>query len=303
MAKTRIGISGWSYAPWRHGAFYPEALPQSRELAYASRRFQTAEINGSFYGLLKPATYEGYAGTAPEGFVFAVKGSRFITHNKKLRDVETPLANVLASGVLRLEGALGPLLWQLPAMEWDPERVERFLELLPGDTREASKRARRHDDHVKGRASMAVDRNRRMRHVLEIRHESLFRDEVVRACRRHGVALAVSHAGDWPLTEELTAGFVYVRLHGAPRTYASRYGDAALDRWAERIRIWSRGDQPRDARRITERRPPRRRSRDVYVYFDNDAEVHAPHDARRLMGRLGLDAPGRWDEEAMRPAR
>jgi uncharacterized protein YecE (DUF72 family) len=292
VAKIRIGPSGWSYDPWRGGAFYPDDLPRTRELAWLARRFPTVEINGSFYGLLKPSTYEGYREAVPRGFVFAVKGSRFITHAKKLREVETPLANFLASGLLRLEDALGPVLWQLPAMEWARERVEDFLALLPGDTQEASKRARRHDDRVKGRASMAVDRNRRMRHVLEIRHPAFFCEEVVRACRRHGVALAVSHAADWPLTEELTAGFVYLRLHGAPRTYASRYPDADLDRWAERIRRWARGGEPGDAARITHRKPPPRKTRDVYAYFDNDAEVHAPFDARRLMERLDVEPPG-----------
>ncbi len=292
MAKIRIGVSGWSYDPWRRGAFYPEDLPQRKELAWISRRMSSAEINGSFYGLLRPQTYEGYREQAPRGFVFAVKGGRFITHSKKLRDVGVPLANFLASGVLRLEDALGPILWQLPAMDWGVDRIDRFLEQLPKDTEEASRIARRHDDHVKGRASMAVDRNRRMRHVLEIRHPALFCEEVARSCRRHGVALAFSHAADWPLTEELTAGFVYIRLHGRPRTYASGYSDRDLDRWAERIRIWSRGDEPGDSQRITDRCPPRRKTRDVYVYFDNDAEVHAPHDARRLMQRLDVEAPG-----------
>lgn len=302
VAAIRIGVSGWSYDAWRGGAFYPEALPRARELAWLTRQLNSAEINGSFYGLLRPDTYARYRQAAPRGFVFAVKGSRFITHNKKLADAQTPLANFLASGVLRLEDALGPVLWQLPATRFGVERIEGFLELLPKGTEDASRLARRHDARLKGRASTAVDRNRRMRHVLEVRHPACLCEEVVAVCRRHGVALCISHAGDWPLAEELTAGFAYLRLHGAPRTYASRYGDAALDRWAERIRIWARGDQPRDAARITGRRPPRRKTRDVYVYFDNDAEVHAPRDARRLMGRLGVEAPGAWDDEAMRPA-
>jgi uncharacterized protein YecE (DUF72 family) len=299
----RVGVSGWSYDPWRGGAFYPERLPRKRELAWLARQFNSAEVNGSFYGLLRPETWERYREAAPRGFVFAVKGSRFITHNKKLAGVETPLANFWASGLLRLESALGPVLWQLPATEPDVERIERFLGRLPHGTEEASRLARRHDARMKGRASMAVHRNRRMRHVLEVRHPAALGEDVVRACRRNGVALCISHAGDWPLAEELTAGFAYVRLHGAPRTYASRYGDGALERWSRRIRAWSRGEEPGDAGRITDREPPRRKTRDVYVYFDNDAEVHAPHDARRLMDRLGVEAPGAWDDEAMEPLR
>lgn len=290
--RVRVGVSGWRYPAWRGGAFYPADLPQRRELAWLARRMDSVEINGSFYGLLKPATWEGYREDVPRGFVFAVKGSRFLTHVRKLRDAEVPLANFLASGVLRLEAALGPILWQLPATSGDPERIERFLALLPHDTRAASRLARRHDARVKGRASFAVERSRRLRHVLEVRHPGLLRgregETVVRACRRHGVALAVSHAADWPLAEEVTAGFVYLRLHGAPRTYASRYGDAALAGWARRVRLLARSRSPRDAARVTRLRPPPRKGRDVYVYFDNDAEGHAPHDALRLRRRLGL---------------
>lgn len=291
-ARVRVGVSGWRYPAWRRGAFYPADLPQRRELAWLARRVDSVEINGSFYGLLKPATWEGYREDVPRGFVFAVKGSRFLTHVRKLRDAEVPLANFLASGVLRLEAALGPILWQLPATSGDPERIERFLALLPHDTRAASRLARRHDARVKGRASFAVERSRRLRHVLEVRHPGLLRgrdgEAVVRACRRHGVALAVSHAADWPLAEEVTAGFVYLRLHGTPRTYASRYGDVALAGWARRVRLFARSRSPRDAARVTRLRPPPRKGRDVYVYFDNDAEGHAPHDALRLRRRLGL---------------
>jgi uncharacterized protein YecE (DUF72 family) len=286
--SIRIGVSGWSYDSWRDGAFYPEALPRRRELAWLSRQLPSLEVNGSFYGLIAPHTWEGYREAAPGGFVFAVKGSRFITHNKKLRHVATPLANFFASGLLRLEDKLGPILWQLPAAPWEVGRVADFLALLPHDHRSASRLARRHDARLRGRASVAVHRNRRLRHVLEVRHEAMLIAPLVRACRDCGVALAFSHSGDWPLVEELTAGFAYLRLHGAPRTYASRYGEAALDAWAERIRRWSRGGEPADAARITDRVPPRRRRRDVYAYFDNDQGAHAPHDAQRLMRRLRL---------------
>lgn len=294
MADVRIGISGWRYRGWR-GDFYPEGLPQRRELEYASRRLNSIEINGSFYSLQSAESYRRWHAATPRGFLFAVKGGRFITHMKRLKDVDRPLANFFASGVLRLEDKLGPILWQLPPnFRFDAERIGAFLDLLPRDTASAARLARGHGPQVEpGQAWTATDRNRRIRHALEIRHESCFCPEMVRIARDAGVALVFSDAADWPYTEELTAGFVYLRLHGSEKTYASRYDDPALDRLAHAIRQWSRGRQPGDAERITGRKPPSRKSRDVYCYFDNDEKVHAPRDARRLMERLDIQ----WMEE------
>ncbi len=286
MGKVWVGVSGWSYDGWR-GEFYPEELSRSRELEYIGRRFNSVEINGSFYSLLKPDTYRRWYDQVPRDFLFAVKGSRFITHNKKLRDVETPLANFFASGVLALEEKLGPVVWQLSEnLRFDPQRVAHFLELLPHDTEAAARLARKHDDRLKGRSWTKTDRNRRMRHAIEIRNESFFDAEFVRIARRNGAAIVLSDAADWRLTEEVTAGFVYIRLHGSEETYASRYDDDQLDRWAERIEAWRAGGQPRRPDTITDRQPPRRKTRDVYVYFDNDQHVHAPKDAERLAERL-----------------
>ena len=296
MGEIRIGVSGWSYDNW-DGEFYPDDLPGGDRLKHIGEQLDTVEINGSFYSLLSPDTFESYYQAAPDDFVFAVKGSQFITHSKSLKDVSTPLANFFASGVLRLEDKLGPVLWQFPEQEFEHERVEAFLELLPKDTEEASKLARKHDDTVSGRASMKVDARRPVRHALEFRHESFLTDDVVRTARDNGVALVFSHTGgDWPYTEEITAGFLYLRLHGSPHTYSSGYGPKTLDGWASRIRTWAGGDQPSDAERITDRKPPRRKTRDVYVYFDNDEKTRAPFDARRLMERLdaaeGYPRPG-----------
>jgi uncharacterized protein YecE (DUF72 family) len=285
--RTWIGISGWSYDEW-HGRFYPEDLPRGRALAYASRRFNSIEINGSFYSLQTPETYRDWYEQAPRGFCFAVKGSRFVTHAKKLRDVATPLANFFASGVLRLEEKLGPFLWQLPEhLGFDARRVEAFFALLPRDTHQAARLARRHDRRVAGRSWTRTARRRRVRHAIEVRHESFLVPEFVRLARRAGVALVIADSAGWPRTEELTAGFVYVRLHGHRTTYASPYGAAALRGWTERIRRWRAGGEPDDARRITERPPPRRRHRDVYVYFDNDRGAHAPRNALSLARRVG----------------
>lgn len=285
--RIYVGTSGWSYGGWQ-GRFYPEDLPKKRQLEYISQRFNSVEINGSFYGLLRPDTYRGYYDRTRPGFVFAVKGSRFITHNKKLKDVETALANFFASGVLLLNDKLGPFVWQLGRrFKFDQERVASFFQLLPRDTEAAAQLARRHDHRLSGRSWTNTDRKRPVRHVLEARNESFFVPELVRLARRHQVAIAVSDAADWRCVEEITAGFVYLRLHGHERTYASSY-QTELDWWADRIRAWAAGKQPQDARRITYRSPPRRRGRDVYVYFDNDQQAYAPVDGAALQEHLNI---------------
>ncbi len=292
MADIRIGISGWSYAKWRN-SFYPDDLPKKKDLEYASRQFTSIEVNGSFYSLFSPGTWRRYYEETPPGFLFAVKGSRFITHIKQLRDIRGPLANFLASGILELKEKLGPILWQFPARHLAPERFGDFLDLLPKNTAAASRLAHDHDQRVSGRASLSIDRNRRLRHALEIRDPNALTPAFVRLLRRHGVALVFSDSGKWPYFEEITAGFVFLRLHGSPQTYASRYSDADLDRWAGKIRLWTSGQEPAEAARITDRIPPRRKTRDAYVYFDNDAEGHAPRDALRLMERLSVTSGDR----------
>lgn len=286
--EIRIGISGWTYAGWR-GDFYPSGLPAKKELAYASRHFNAIEINGSFYSLQRPDSYRRWYEETPPGFQFAIKGSRFITHNKKLGDVDTALANFFASGVLLLREKLGPFLWQLaPALRYNPSRVADFFARLPRDTVEAAELARGHDHRLDGRNWTRPGRRRRIRHAIEPRHESFFTREFAELCRRHDIAIVISDSASWPWTEEVTTDFVYLRLHGSEQTYASRYTDEELDRWAERIRSWRDGGQPGDANTFSDMAPPRHRSRSVYVYFDNDAKVHAPKDAARLAERLGV---------------
>ncbi|HEY5753738.1 MAG TPA: DUF72 domain-containing protein [Chthoniobacterales bacterium] len=272
----RIGISGWTYAPWR-GVFFPENLPQKRELEYASRQVQTIEINGSFYSLQRPSSYQAWYEATPMQFVFSIKGSRFITHLRRLKEVEKPLANFLASGVLRLREKLGPFLWQLPPnFVYDRERLEAFFQLLPRRSDEAAALGRRHDNRLRFRAWTQPGGIRSLRHALEVRHESFENKAFIELLRRHQIALVVSDGGGkWPLLEDVTADFVYVRLHGAEELYASGYTEAALDTWAGKIRRWAR-------------------SGDVFVYFDNDQKVHAPFDAIALRRRLNT---GRWDRK------
>jgi uncharacterized protein YecE (DUF72 family) len=284
--QVLIGISGWRYAPWR-GTFYPPGTPQSGELAYASRRLGTIEINGSFYSLQRPASYRAWRDATPEGFVFAVKGGRFITHIKRLREVRTPLANFFASGVLALGDKLGPVLWQLPPwLKFDAAVVDDFLRLLPRSTGEAAALCRRHDSRLKHRAHCRAGADRPLRHVLEVRHDSFVDPAFVALLRAHSVALCVAdNARGWPVLADVTADFVYCRLHGHTRMYASGYSSPALDRWADRIRAWKRGGQA-DGRLAAPGVAPRRTARDVYVYFDNDAKIRAPYDAMNLAARI-----------------
>src|SRR5438128_8663355 len=182
--ELRIGISGWRYPAWR-GKFYPKGLPQQRELEFANGAFNSVEINGSFYSLQRPSSYRRWDEATPPGFLFAVKGGRFITHMKKLRDVETPLANFFASGVLALRKKLGPILWQLPPnLSWNKERLEEFFALLPRDTRSAARLAKKHDDNLKARAWMKVDASFPLRYALEVRHKSFMTQEFFELLRK-----------------------------------------------------------------------------------------------------------------------
>jgi uncharacterized protein YecE (DUF72 family) len=289
MARIRIGISGWRYTPWR-GPFYPSDLPQKDELRYAASIFPTIEINGSFYSLQRPESYARWYEHTPRGFVFAVKGGRFITHMKKLRDVEVPLANFLASGLFELREKLGPILWQFPEnFRYDERRVGDFLALLPRDTKRALALACKHDSRLNGRATLQIDRNRRMRHAFEIRHQSFCNPTFMKQLRAHNVSLVIAEtARRFPMLEDVTArDFVYLRLHGDKELYRSGYGDKALERWAQRIRAWHRGGEPVGANKCLRAAPPTKRTRDIYVYFDNtDVKLRAPIDAQSLMRKL-----------------
>jgi uncharacterized protein YecE (DUF72 family) len=281
-AEIRIGISGWTYAPWR-GTFFPKGLKQKEELAYASRKVNSIEINGTFYSLQRPESYGSWHDQTPDGFVFSVKGPRFITHIRRLKEVQTPLANFFASGVLRLGAKLGPLLWQLPpSFAYDRERLEAFFQLLPRTTDKAAALARHHDAHVRHGSWLKTERDRPLRHALEVRHFSFETPDFIALLHENDIGLVVADtAGKWPAMEDLTANFVYVRLHGAERLYVSGYTPEALDSWAAKIRDWVR-DQ-----------------RDIFAYFDNDVKTRAPYDAMSLAHRLGIGpAPEAGPDEA-----
>lgn len=270
MARAFVGTSGWRYPRWR-GDFYPEGLRQKDELAHLAGRLTSAEINGSFYSLQRPSSYEAWRDATPDDFVLAVKGGRFITHLKQLRDVETPLANFFASGVLALGDKLGPVLWQLPPRTtFDRDRLGAFFDLLPRTTHAAAELAGRHDDKVpESRSFLRPLGHKPIRHALEPRHESFDTEQVRAFLSEHDICTVVADsAGTWPQLHDATSDFRYVRLHGESELYTSGYSPESLDSWADQVRRWL------DA------------GHDTYVYFDNDAEGHAPHDAESLLERL-----------------
>ncbi|WP_433967322.1 DUF72 domain-containing protein [Tunturiibacter gelidiferens] len=284
--RVRIGISGWTYKPWR-GVFYPKGLAQKKELAYASSLFPTIEINGTFYSLQRPSSFATWAEQTPDDFVFSIKASRYITHMLKLRNAEQALANFFASGLLALGHKLGPILWQFPPnFQFNAAKLEEFFTLLPRDTHAAAVLAQHHDDRLKGRAYTALMRKRLIRHAMEIRHPSFVTPDFISLLRRHNIALVCADTVEWPLLMDVTSDFLYCRLHGSEVLYTSGYSDQALDQWAARIAAWARGGEVTDGDHASPKPARRRTARDVYVYFDNDAKVHAPKDAQALIQRV-----------------
>ncbi len=276
-AVVRIGLSGWRYPHWRGGAFYPPGLVQRRELEYVAARFDTLELNGPFYSLQRPSSFARWRDRTPDGFVFAVKGSRFITHMKKLSDVDDALGAFFASGVLELGDKLGPILWQLPPMlGYRADRLASFVASLPRTRGRASALAATGADRIRDRFGEEPcldlpDPGAPLRHAVEVRHDSFLDESFYELCRRFGVCLVVADtAGRYTQVDQVTADLVYVRLHGDQQMYRSRYTDEGIGRWADRVRSWAATPG------VCE----------VFVYFDNDGAANAPHDALRLAERL-----------------
>ncbi|MHA6493122.1 DUF72 domain-containing protein [Pseudomonas borbori] len=289
MSDIRIGISGWRYAPWR-GDFYPEGLVQRKELHFASRAVNSIEINGSFYALQTPQRYADWYADTPDDFIFSVKAPRYITHIRRLRDVKKPIGNFFASGVLQLKEKLGPILWQFPpSFKFDEALFGEFLALLPKDTKQAKACAKAADEQMQQADALPRSANRPLRHAVEIRNESFIDPAFVALLDKHQVALVVADtAGKWPQQEDLTADFVYIRLHGDEVLYESGYSTRAINYWHARIDAWRDGRQPEDAKLIDPARDYRHQQRDVYCYFDNDTKVRAPFDARSLLEKFDL---------------
>lgn len=282
---VRIGISGWTYKPWR-GVFYPEELSQKKELSYASAIFPSIEINGTFYSMQRPSSFTAWDAATPDDFVFSIKGPRFITHIKRLRDAKKPLANFFAQGLLELGPKLGPILWQLPPnFKFNADQLESFFSLLPHDTIGAASLALEHEDRMQGRTALTPKLVAPIRHTMEIRNESFRTPDFIALLRKYNIALCCADTVGWPRLMDVTSDFMYLRMHGEGELYVSGYDADMLDIWARRIRAWANGSEPADAERIGQPSPPSA-GRDIFLYFDNDVKVRAPYDAQHLIARL-----------------
>jgi uncharacterized protein YecE (DUF72 family) len=259
----RIGVGGWTYAPWR-GTFYPDNLPQKRELEHASRQLTSIEINGTYYGSQKPASFAKWHDETPDGFVFCVKAPRFAMNRTVLAEAGNTIARFFASGVTELKDKLGPINWQfLPTKKFEPADFKAFLDLLP---REAGGRA--------------------LRHVVEVRHDSFRSPDFIALVREYGVAVVIAGDSSYPQIADFTAPFVYARIMGTQANEESGYSNAALDLWASRARAWASGAAPSDLQYVEPQRADGK-PRDVYLYVISGHKVHNPAAAVSLIRRLG----------------
>jgi uncharacterized protein YecE (DUF72 family) len=258
-----IGIGGWTFEPWR-GVFYPEGLPQAKELEYASRQLTSIEINGTYYGSQSPETFRKWREATPEGFVFSVKGSRFCTNRKVLADGRESIQKFMAQGVLELEDRLGPLLWQLaPTKKFNPDDVSGFLDCLP--------------EKAGGRP---------LRHVIEARHDSFISPEFTRLLRERNVGLVFAEHFTYPEMADVTADFVYARLQKGSDDIETAYPEVQLDAWAGRLKTWAAGGEPDDLPKADPDHAPPKSPRDVFAYVIHEGKVRAPAAARALIRRV-----------------
>ena len=285
--KVRIGMSGWTYPPWR-GGFYPKGLTQKQELTYASRRFNSIELNGTHYSLQLPTSFQKWYDETPAGFIFSLKGSRFITHIKRLAGTETTLPNFMASGVLALREKLGPFLWQLPPnLRFDPERVAAFLDALPKSTHEAAHMAKLHEERLNGKVFLDPGEDRPLRHAMEVRNESFKTPAFFELLRQHNVAFVFGDSGgEWPYAEDFTSDFIYARLHGVERLFKDGYTDEALDFWASRLRYWVSGRAAPDPQLVLPAPQKPVKINAAFVYFDTELKVKSPFNAAALRERM-----------------
>ncbi|SAK96094.1 hypothetical protein AWB76_07240 [Caballeronia temeraria] len=262
-ARIRVGIGGWTFEPWR-GTFYPEGLAQKRELEYASRALTSIEVNGTFYGSQKPATFIKWRDETPDDFVFSLKAPRYATNRRVLAEAGETIERFFGSGVLELKDKLGPINWQFAATKkFDPDDFERFLELLPAK--------------VEGRA---------IRHAIEVRHESFCDAAFVALARKYRVAVVIAGDSKYPQIADVTAPFVYARIMGTTDKQAKGYANAALDRWTERAKTWAAGGSPDDLQTFGKAAAPKAASRDVFLYVISGFKERNPAAGIALIERL-----------------
>ncbi len=263
-ARIRVGVGGWTYEPWR-GNFFPDGLPHSRELAYASRQLNAIEVNGTYYGTLKPASFRKWHDETPDDFVFSLKASRYATNRRVLAEAGDSIARFVESGISELGRKLGPIVWQfMPGKVFEAQDFEAFLALLPAQ--------------VDGRA---------LRHVVDVRHESFMDPTWLALARRYQVATVFTDADKFPSFADLTGDLVYARLMMSDAGLATGYEEAALDAWAARARRWAAGETPDDLPSL-EAPSGAAHPREVFIYFINGAKERAPAAAMALLARLGF---------------
>jgi len=260
--RIRIGIGGWTYEPWR-GTFYPDGLAQRRELEYASRKLNSIEINGTYYGSQKPESFAKWHDETPDDFVFSLKAPRFATVRKVLGEGAETIERFITGGVTQLKHKLGPINWQfMGTKKFDPADFEAFLKLLP----------KSHDGLA-------------LRHVLEVRHESFRDPEFIAMAREYGAAIVVAADSRYPQIADVTADFVYARIMGTREEEEKGYGEAELDLWAERARLWHRGEVPQGLETASDQKADGK-SRDVYLYVIAGYKERNPAAAMALMERV-----------------
>lgn len=263
-ARIRVGVGGWTYEPWR-GNFFPDGLPHSRELAYASRQLSAIEVNGTYYGTFKPASFKKWHDETPDEFVFSLKASRYATNRRVLADAGDSITRFVESGISELGRKLGPIVWQfMPGKVFEAQDFEAFLALLPAQ--------------VDGRA---------LRHVVDGRHESFMDPAYLALARRYRVATVFTDADKFPSFADLTGDIAYARLMMSDAALATGYAETALDAWAERARRWAAGAAPEDLPTLEAPFGPAH-PREVFIYFINGAKERAPAAAMALLARLGF---------------
>jgi uncharacterized protein YecE (DUF72 family) len=271
--RIRVGVGGWTFEPWRDN-FFPKGLPHSRELEYASRHVSAIEVNGTYYGTLKPASFQRWFEETPEDFVLSLKATRYATNRKVLAEAGESITRFVESGISELGSKLGPIVWQfMPGKTFEAEDFEAFLDLLP--------------QQIDGLT---------LRHVVDVRNESFMTQEFLALGRRYKVATVFADAEKFPSFADITGDFVYARLMSSEAEIPTGYADAALDGWAERARVWASGRTPDDLPSIEE--PVAARApRDVFIYFINGAKERAPAAAMALLQRLGFTPSDEPDKE------
>ena len=266
-ARIRAGVGGWTFEPWR-GSFFPPGLPHSRELEYASRQLSAIEVNGTYYGTLKPASFRKWHEETPDNFVFSLKASRYATNRRVLAEAGDSIQRFTESGISELGGKLGPIVWQfMPGKVFEAGDFEAFLALLP--------------KQVDGLA---------LRHVVDVRHESFMSPDYLALARRYRVATVFTDADKFPSFADLTGDFAYARLMMSEAGLETGYEEGALYAWAERARQWAAGGAPGDLPTLEEA-PAQGKPRDVFVYFINGAKERAPAAAMAFLKRLGFTPP------------